>query len=107
MAQGKQHNPTDETRRLVKNLSACGVRFADIADKIDITDDCLRKHYKSELDGGRVDANATVAQTLFNSAKEGNITAAIFWLKTRAGWRETVDIAVTNKELPASVEEFV
>ena len=26
---------------------------------------------------------------LFNAAKNGNVTAQIFWLKTRAKWRET------------------
>lgn len=26
---------------------------------------------------------------LFNSARNGNVTAQIFWLKTRAGWKET------------------
>jgi hypothetical protein len=30
-----------------------------------------------------------VAGFLFNSAKSGNVTAQIFWLKTRARWRET------------------
>jgi hypothetical protein len=30
-----------------------------------------------------------VAGFLFNAAKNGNVTAQIFWLKTRAKWRET------------------
>ena len=30
-----------------------------------------------------------MAGFLFNSAKSGNVTAQIFWLKTRARWRET------------------
>lgn len=30
-----------------------------------------------------------MADFLFNSAKNGNVTAQIFWLKTRARWRET------------------
>ena len=108
MAQGKQHTPTDESRKLVRNLSACGVRFIDIANKLEISDECLRKHYIKDLDNGRVDANATVAQTLFNSAKDGNITAAIFWLKTRAGWRETIDdlqIKKLERELQIDAEE--
>jgi hypothetical protein len=29
-----------------------------------------------------------VAGFLFNSAKNGNVTAQIFWLKTRARWKE-------------------
>lgn len=33
-------------------------------------------------------SNAQVAGFLFNAAKNGNVTAQIFWLKTRARWRE-------------------
>ena len=49
----------------------------------------LRKHYRDELDLGETKANAQVAGFLFNSARSGNVTAQIFWLKTRARWRET------------------
>ncbi len=41
------------------------------------------------LEDGRVDANASIGQTLFQQAKNGNTAAAIFWLKTRANWKET------------------
>jgi len=34
------------------------------------------------------EANATVSGYLFAAAKAGNVTAQIFWLKTRAHWRE-------------------
>ena len=49
----------------------------------------LRKHYRDELDLGETKANAQIAGFLFNAAKSGNVTAQIFWLKTRARWRET------------------
>ena len=87
--QGKRHNPSDEDRRLVKTLSAVGVRYVDIADKLQIDHDTLTKHYKHELMEGRVEANAAIAQTLFQQAKAGNTAAMILWLKTRAGWKET------------------
>ena len=87
--QGKEHIPTEESRKLVRSLAAVGTRYVDIAHKLEITDDTLRKHYKAELEDGRIDANAQIANTLFQQAKKGNMTAAIFWLKTRAGWKET------------------
>ena len=40
------------------------------------------------LNLGETKANAQVAGYLFNAAKNGNVTAQIFWLKTRAKWRE-------------------
>ena len=87
--QGIVHIPTEDSRKLVRSLSAVGIRYIDIAQKLDITDDTLRKHYKRELEDGRIDANAQIGNTLFQQAKKGNTTAAIFWLKTRAGWKET------------------
>ena len=38
---------------------------------------------------GKAKAIGTVAQGLLQQAREGNMTAAIFYLKTQAGWRET------------------
>ena len=56
------------------------------------TEDRTRRrqlHYRDELNLGETKANAQVAGFLFNAAKNGNVTAQIFWLKTRAKWRET------------------
>ena len=52
----------------------------------------LRRHYRAELDTGQIKATAKVAEFLFRKATtEGPqcVTAAIFWMKTRGGWRET------------------
>ena len=89
MAQGKKHEPTDESKATVKRLSALGVPHEDIATRLKISADTLVKYYQDELDEGRIDANATIAGTLFQQAKKGNTAAAIFWLKTRARWKET------------------
>jgi len=94
--QGVKHEPTEETRKKVASLSSMGVRYDDIAAKLGINDDTLVKYYRKELDDGRVDANVEIGKTLFEQAKQGNITAAIFWLKTRAGWKETQVNEVTG-----------
>lgn len=96
--QGIEHLPDENTRKLVKSLSAVGIRYVDIATKLDITDDTLRKHYKKELEDGRIDANASIGNTLFQQAKNGNTSAAIFWLKTRAGWKETSVTELTGAD---------
>lgn len=104
--QGKEHIPTDESRKLVRSLSAVGIRYVDIAQKLEISDDTLVKHYKKELEDGRIDANASIGQTLFQQAKDGNTSAAIFWLKTRAGWKETQAHEITGADgeaLPLSI----
>jgi hypothetical protein len=81
--------PTAQDRLAVTTLSACGTRHALIARHLQIDEKTLKKHFRKELSRGREDANAMVARSLFSAAVGGNITAAIFWLKTRAGWKET------------------
>jgi hypothetical protein len=83
------HLPTDDTRKKVYELSSVGTTYEDIAKVIGISHDTLTKYYRPELDRGRIDANAIIAGTLFKQAQEGNTSAAIFWLKTRAQWKET------------------
>jgi len=41
-----------------------------------------------DLDCGVAEANAIVSGSLFAAGKGGNVVAQIFWLKTRAQWRE-------------------
>ena len=87
------HKPTDETRAKVTALASFGITEDDISRHIGVAPHTLRKHYRDELDNAVANANAMVAQSLYNMATKGEgktrVTAAIFWLKTRAGWRET------------------
>lgn len=41
---------------------------------------------------GRAKAVASISGNLIKQAQAGNITAAIFYLKTQAGWSETIGI---------------
>ena len=90
------HKPTEFTQEQVKRLSALGCPHEDIATRLKISADTLVKYYQEELDEGRIDANAAIAGTLFSQAKKGNTAAAIFWLKTRARWKETQVNEVTG-----------
>src|SRR5882757_3849214 len=85
----RSHQPDPSARRQVEALAAYGVPEADISRVVGIDAKTLRKYYRDELDLGVTKANAQVAGFLFNAAKSGNVTAQIFWLKTRARWRET------------------
>ena len=82
-------DPTDEQCRIARALSAVGVPQQSIADHLNIDAKTLRKHFRRELDGGMLEANVKVAQTLFSMATvDRNVAAAIFWMKARGGWRE-------------------
>ena len=78
----------DAMRERVRYLAGVGVRQDDIAKIIGCAPKTLRKRFRDELDRGVAEANATVCGYLFAAAKAGNIPAIIFWLKTRAHWRE-------------------
>jgi hypothetical protein len=75
-------------REKVRYLAGVGVRQDDIAQIIGCAPKTLRKRFRAELDRGVAEANAAVCGYLFAAAKAGNISAIIFWLKTRAHWRE-------------------
>jgi hypothetical protein len=85
----RAHRPDPSQRRQVEALAAYGIPEADISGVVGIDPKTLRKYYRDELNLGETKANAQVAGFLFNAAKNGNVTAQIFWLKTRAKWRET------------------
>jgi hypothetical protein len=86
------HQPTIETRRLVEHHAAIGTPHEQIAKVMKLALNTLKRHYREELDLGLARANAVVGGTLFAEAKRGNLTAAIFWMKTRGGWRETAKL---------------
>jgi hypothetical protein len=67
----------------VEAMAAYGIPEADISRVMRLDPKTLRKHYREELDLGESKANAQVAGFLFSAAKNGNVTAQIFWLKTR------------------------
>jgi hypothetical protein len=87
------HEPTDTTRTVVRALAAFGATREDIAGQLAINIKTLDKHYRRELDLGRIEATARVAERLYKLATQeeitgASVTAMIFWLKCRAGWRE-------------------
>ena len=78
----------ETVREKVRHLAGVGVRQDDIARIIGCAPKTLRKRCRDDLDRGVAEANAMVSGSLFAAAKGGNVVAQIFWLKTRAHWRE-------------------
>jgi hypothetical protein len=75
-------------REKVRHLAGLGVAQDDIARIIQCSPKTLRKRCRDDLDRGVAEANAIVSGSLFAAAQGGNIAAQIFWLKSRARWRE-------------------
>ena len=103
----RAHMPDPVGRRQVEAMTAYGVPESDIGRVLNIDPKTLRKHYRDELDTGSIKANSRIAESLYKKAMgDGpqSVTAAIFWLKTRAKWKETsvTELASTN-ESPVTV----
>src|SRR5262250_2672880 len=75
---------TEAMRDKVRHLAGIGVPQDAIARIIGCAPKTLRKRCRDDLDRGVAEANATVSGYLFAAAKAGNVTAQIFWLKSRA-----------------------
>jgi hypothetical protein len=78
-------------RRIARAMAAYGVPQVEIARSIGVSAPTLRLYYAQELATGGTEAIAKVAESLFRKAlgtTPQSVTAAIFWLKCRAGWRD-------------------
>jgi len=97
--------PTEEQRSTVKSMAAYGIKQEDIATEIGLrSSKTLRKHFSQEIKRAAIQANTRVGQTLYKMATSGEEPAAtIFWLKARAGWRET-QVVETR---PAATPDFI
>lgn len=94
------HAPTDRLRAEVSALVSFGNTQQEIAKHIGIDINTLVKYYRDEIDNSVVRANAKVAAKLFRKATESeDLTAMIFWLKTRAQWREKNGDEKSNSDL--------
>ncbi|HAF38275.1 MAG TPA: hypothetical protein DCG72_04745 [Gammaproteobacteria bacterium] len=92
------HEPTAENRQIVQLHATIGTPQEDIARVLGIDPKTLRKYYRDELDLASAKANATIGGALFNKAKGGDTAAMIFWMKTRAGWREKQEFDLTSSD---------
>jgi len=86
------YQPTEADRNTVRSMAACGFSQIAIARCIGtdgINPETLRIHFRRELDTAMDMANARIGQVAFQKATEGEAWAVCFWMKCRAGWKET------------------
>jgi hypothetical protein len=68
MAGRKPFAPTEEQRRIVRAMAGYGVPHDDIALVVKCSPPTLRRRFRHELDVAMIEANARVAQTLYQQA---------------------------------------
>lgn len=94
---------TDEQKAQVEALASC-LSQEQIADYFKIgkttwfamieRDPEISERYKA----GKAKVIRDIANTLIEQAKKGDKAAAMFYLKTQAGWRETTHIDHSNTD---------
>ena len=103
----KPHEPTKSCRQLVELHSTIGTPQYIIADILGINKTTLLKYYRKELDLACHKANAQVGGALFKKAVSGDTAAMIFWMKTRAKWRENDNQEAANQPITSVKVEIV
>ena len=82
--------PSTIQARQVESLVALGMTEKDVANALLIDEGLLTFYYKRELDLGAVMINAKVGAVALKMALSGTDSDMTkFWLKSRAGWKET------------------
>ena len=98
-----EFKPTDEQREQVIAMSSNGVPHRQQAPLIGCAPKTLRKHFRNELNLGKIQANAKVAGALYQLALEGNVKAQSFWLKTVGGWQETGNVEIVSEGVMGTI----
>lgn len=94
---------TEEIIKEAEALSSRGLTNEQIADCIGLGERTLYEKFEAypqlaqAIKAGRAKGIKVIANSLFEAAKLGNITAQIFYLKCRAKWRE-LDPEENDKE---------
>ena len=101
-------NQPKKTRAEIVALRSYGVPIKEVAAYIGIDDKTLYKYYKDELDNSAIKSKCQCRKVLYQAASGQALTtgasysdcvrAAMFWAKTRMGWKETNVQEEENKE---------
>lgn len=104
-ARGKgAHVRTDAMAMEIKRLARIGMTNQMIVDYYStfegptMSETTLKKYYQQDLSLGRVGGVAFASNKLMDKIKEGNLTAIIFYLKTKGGFIETRGVQVRDKD---------
>jgi hypothetical protein len=93
-----KYKPSEEDRTRVGLMAAAGILQPRIAARMRISEKTLRRHFRAELDSGGDDITTSAVSQLVQQIRGGNLGAICFWLKCRAGWRETERIEHTGAD---------
>ncbi|WP_281773681.1 phBC6A51 family helix-turn-helix protein [Haemophilus parahaemolyticus] len=88
----------------VEVMAANGLTQQQIADSLGISVSTLygrkreNEEFEEAIKRGKAKGIAVVTNELMKQVKSGNVTAMIFFLKARAGWKEKNELDLTNSD---------
>jgi hypothetical protein len=82
-------HPDAELMHMIANAAVAGLTEDQISTTFQLSLRDLHRHYQATMEEGRGQSIYKVAKSLYQMATdEKNVTAMIFYLKCRAGWKE-------------------
>lgn len=99
----RDHVPTQKQREAVEECAGLGLTQGQIAKVMGISINTLLRHYKEELELGKMAKIAALSQTMFSIGTDKNhkgvVPAAMYLLKTQGGeqFREKQHTEITGK----------
>jgi hypothetical protein len=89
---------TPERLRQIEAAAGCGLSDEEVARVVGVEPKVLdRPKVRKALEKARANVVQQVAAALIRKALGGNIPAAVFYLKAKAGWRDT-DAALEREQ---------
>ena len=88
----------------IERLFKAGVKLKVIFDYIQKYDDAPRSYdkmvnlYKQVIASARADIQSEMGAVVIGAAREGDWKAAEFFLKTKAGWNQTIEVEEVDSE---------
>lgn len=96
----------------VESLAAQGLTEAQIADALGVSRATVTRNkrdndaFDAAIKRGKAKGIAVVTSKLMEQVKGGNVTAMIFFLKTRGGWSERQDADLDREAKKLEVEKL-
>ena len=87
-----------ELAEKIREMRGSGFTLEMTANAAGMSVPTLCRLYSDELREGCARANLAVGKRLFEKCMEGDITALIFWAKTRMGWSEKQKIDISSED---------
>lgn len=102
-----QEHPREDIALAVKAMRSAGLEVDAITSGLKIGGETLYKYYKEELDFGKSETIAKIAEGVIHRAINGDNAAAFFYLKCQANWSERQLLEHTGKDGAALVVNIV